>query len=221
MIKLYMRIKDRKIAFCLFSIVIMCTVYFATTNILPYAAAQGQTTTVIPPATQELITALEDIDHMRNLNPLKLTPEQLDKIITLLGDAKAEYEKKVNALGSVPLLQIADEIKSTKKQMLTGGLLPEEFDLKIQRIQNSFWVRRQSLNFENLGKVSKEMNAILTPKQIEIATKQEKEHYTKEGNDPAKATNAQLFNLYLADSFIGYSRMIPLLKEMRNAENKQ
>lgn len=163
-----------------------------------------------------IVSDLDDIDRLRVLNPLKLTPDQMDKLIAALTAAQADYDKKVNALGASLLAPTAGEVRTMKKQVLGGAAIPKEFDDKIKKLQADFLKQRDGLNAENIQRVSGVCKVILTEKQAADATKQERDAWEVDHpSAKSKATDAQLFNLFVVDTFISYSRIIPLLKEMK------
>ena len=164
-----------------------------------------------------IVNDLDDIDRLRVLNPLKLTSDQMDKLIAALTAAQADYDKKVNALGATLLAPNAEEVRTTKRQVLGGAPVPKEFDDKIKKLQSDFLKQRDGLNAENIQRVSGVCKVILTEKQTAEATKQERDVWEAAHPNTKKSSDAQLFNLFVVDTFISYPRIVPLLKEMKAA----
>jgi hypothetical protein len=179
------------------------------------AAAQDK-----PPAKTDatmIVSDLDDIERLRALNPLKLQPEQLDKLIAALKTAQTDYDKKVNAIGASVFGPAGSEVREVKKQTLAGNAIPKEFDEKMKKLQADFLKQRDDLNTANIVGVSAAVKAILTDKQVAAATKLERDQWDKDHPGGKGATDAQLFNLYCLDMFISGARTVPLLEEVRAA----
>lgn len=167
---------------------------------------------------QDLQLALDDIDTLHVLLPLKLTPVQMDKLVAAISTAKAEYEKKLPALSNAPLLKMADEIRDMRKKAIAGTPVPSTFDDRIKGIQADFDAKRLELNTANILAVSNACKPILNADQIALCAKMEIDAYKRNKRYNDKATDAQYFNAYVVDVFIGNPRVMPLLKEMRAAQ---
>jgi hypothetical protein len=178
-----------------------------------------------PPAKAEatataVVSDLDDIDRLRVLNPLKLEPDQLDKLAVALTTAQAEYDKKVNALGVSIFASSASEARAVKKDTLGGAPIPKDFDDKMKKLQADFLKKRDDLNVENIKNVGVACRVVLTDKQVTVATKMERDQWEKDHPDAKNATDNQLFNLYCVDMFISNPKIVALLKEMRAAVPK-
>jgi hypothetical protein len=181
----------------------------------PRAAAQDK-----PAAKTDataIVSDLDDIERLRSLNPLKLQPEQLDKLIAALKSAQADYDKKVNAIGASIFGPTASDVRDVKKQVLAGNPIPKDFDEKMKKAQADFLKQRDDLNTANIVAVSAAAKAILTDKQVATATKLERDQWDKDHPGGKGATDTQLFNLYCLDMFISGARTVPLLQEVRAA----
>ena len=185
------------------------------------AHAQGQTAPT-PSASskevQELQTALDDLDALHVLLPLKLTAEQMDKIAAAITSAKAEYTQKSLALSSAPLLKMADEIRDTRKKAIAGTPVPTAFDTRIQGIQSDSNAKRIELDTKNLVALSAATKSILTADQFAQCAKMEIDAYKRNKRYNEKTTDSQFFNAYVLDVFINNPRAVTLLKEMRTAK---
>src|ERR1051325_11023201 len=82
----------------------------------PVGAQEAETNGRPTREAQALLDALDDIDTLRSLTPLKLSADQIDKLIAAVTAAKADYDKKVTALASGPVLKMADDIREARKQ---------------------------------------------------------------------------------------------------------
>ena len=68
-----------------------------------------------------LFDMIDDIDWLRNLNPLKLKSEQITRMIAAITTVKTDYDKKAAALATTRVVKVAEEIRATKKKVLAGG----------------------------------------------------------------------------------------------------
>ena len=109
----------------------------------------------------------------------------------------------------------AGEFRDVKKQVVAGGAIPKDFDDKLKRLQAEFLKQRGALNTNNIKSVASAARAVLTDKQIAIATKMERDQWEKDHPDARNATDTQLYNLYCVDVFISSTRTVPLLREIR------
>src|SRR5947208_2823337 len=91
----------------------------------PSARAQAD---VMPPEVAALFDDIMDIDKLRVLNPLKLKPDQIDKLITTIKKSQADYDKALADAAVPPIRQISKDIKDTRRRMLEGGAIPKDFD---------------------------------------------------------------------------------------------
>ncbi len=170
-------------------------------------------------ATLDLVNDLNDIHYLQDLYPLKLTPEQLNKMIAAITSAQETYTKKVNALAADRVDKMADEIRAVKRKALAGEKVPADFDARMKQASDDFIAKRAQLNLNNIAAVASALRAILTPDQIAAAVKitRDVEGSKVQGD---KTTDAQWFNLYVTEVVIGYPQIVPLLKEMRTAKKQ-
>lgn len=184
----------------------------------PRTEAAAQAVVGKPPQdVQDLLSAVDDIDTLRVLNPLKLTPDQIDKIREAIRSAQADYEKRVVEIGTAPLRQLKDEIQSTKQSALAGKAVPKAFDDKVKKVQDDILKKREQLNIRNLATLSANIQGVLTREQIDTAAKLARAAYERLKAASPKTTDTQYFNSYVEDIFIKYPRIVSLLSEMRMA----
>ncbi len=169
-------------------------------------------------AVEDLLLELDDLDTLHILLPLKLTPEQMDKLIPMFTTAKTDFDKKSAALTSAALLKMADEIRATRKKAIAGTAIPTEFDDRVKAIQMEVAGKRKELDTTNIVAVSNACKTILNADQYALCAKMETDAYKRNKRYNDKATVAQYFNAYVMDAFIANPRTIPLLKEMRAAQ---
>lgn len=179
--------------------------------------ARAQDFTVKPsPTTQEISLAISDIDCLSWLNPLKLTPEQMDRITEGMLTAQADYDKQVRTMGDGLYSKVAPEVRSTKQRMLGGADLTDGFKQTMDKLQQDFFARRDKIDVKMLERVSGVVMEALTPKQREVASKLGREAFQRISKKPdAKGTESQHFNFYILKVFITYPRIVPLMQEIK------
>ena len=173
-----------------------------------------------PDSVQEiaaLSAALDDLGELRVLNPLKLTPEELDAVSKAVADSQADYNKKLAALGPLSIGKVAENIRNAKKQALAGKVLAS--DDTILKAMTDYAAKHKELDDATLKSLSDKLQTLLTEAQIKAAAKIARDEQAKLGGSTAKGTDAQWFNLYVLRVVIGYSRIVPLLKEMKAAQS--
>lgn len=168
------------------------------------------------PSSAELFTALDDIEGLRALYPLKLTPEQLDRVIQIVTDAQEETRKRQEAANQL-VREMAAEIQTVRRDALRGDPIPKEFDIKVKKAETEFLKKREGIRQQAIIALSTGLQKVLTAEQIANASRQDKEARIKLGKSTGEGTDAQWFNSYVVDAFIDVPRVLPLLKEMRAA----
>jgi hypothetical protein len=170
----------------------------------------------------QLINDLDDIDAMRPVVPLKITPEQLDKIIATLTTAQASYDRKLKAIAGPALAKLADQIRDVKQKTLKGEPIPKDFDLVAKQAEIEIVGKRKALDLDTLGSVATSLESILTPDQVKIAAKLDRDAQIKLGKATANTerTESQWFGSYVKDAIMTVPRIIPVLKQMRGTDSK-
>jgi hypothetical protein len=189
-----------------------------------WAAAQ-------PPATegsaeqrelQEMEQSIVDIDELKLLNTLKLTTEQIDKLVPIITTAQNEYNTQMAALDHSTLKKHIEDIRTVRKTAIAGGAVSTEQFERIRKAVDAHLKsekredKRREIHDRTLSSLSQKMRGVLTLEQVDLATKTAKEE-TEKTNKGAKGTDAQWFNAYVKGAIMSYPRIVPLLKEMRAA----
>lgn len=186
----------------------------------PVARAQGQDankdTSKDAKELADLLNTLADIDMLRYLNPLKLTPVQIDQMINAITFAQSEYDRKITAMGASPLLKVADDIRTTKRQALAGGDIPKEFDDQIRKIEAAILKRRDQIDAQNISGLAASFKNTLTESQMKTAIKLTKDRQRELGRS-TEGKDDQWLNAFVVNIVINNPRIVPLLKEMRTA----
>ncbi|MGC8669064.1 MAG: hypothetical protein ACP5VE_13195 [Chthonomonadales bacterium] len=181
------------------------------------AKAQSQ---FVPPEVVALFNDIDDIDKLRVLNPLNLTPEQIDKLIPTIQQAQQDYNKKLADAAVPPIKEIAAQIKATRRRLLSGGEVPKDFDERVKKIQAEFIARRDKEDAATLKSLVEAIRGILTPQQVGAAVTEARKALGEQNKSGPKADEDRLFSYYVLQVFITYPRILPLLQDMRDARAK-
>lgn len=179
------------------------------------AQAQGE---LLPKDVSGLLDDVSDIDKLRILNPLKLTADELDKIITSVKATQDTYNKKIADGTASKMRELATEIKETRAKMLTsGGGVPKSFDDKMKQVESDLVARRKEADTAALKGLSDAIRTVLKADQIKTAVTLARKFNESDGRPTATGTDAQFFNYYVLGTFIVYPRIVPLLEDMKKA----
>jgi len=178
------------------------------------AKAQGSKT---PDEMSAIFDDINDIDKLRVLNPLKLTAEQVGKLVTLVQDEQKAYNKRLADAAVAPLKPLAKDVKEIRSKLLSGGTIPTDFDEKVKNIQTDFLAKRKKEDAGTVSTLSAGMKQILTKEQVDVAVGLTRNLTKKDGQDTLKGDNDAFFNLYVIGTFITYPRIVPLLQDMQKA----
>jgi hypothetical protein len=189
-------------------VVLVCLLAAALSAATRTARAQAEP----PPAeVQALFDDISDIDKLRVLGPLKLTAEQLDKLIPVVKETQTTYNKKLAEAAAAPLREMAREIKAVKAKVLAGAEIPKDFDEKVKKAQADV-VKRQARDSERaITAISDALTSLLTKTQRSTLLALAKPVAPKD------STEDDLVRFYVVGAFLQYGRIVPLLEEMRKA----
>lgn len=169
---------------------------------------------------EELLASVEDIGELKFLNLLQLTAEQLDKLISAVNGAQAEYNAQLALFNQTALKKISSDILSARKLALSGKPVPTALNDRINKAIDAHLKntqKRKEIHDKTLSSLGEKFRGILTAEQIATAAKTAKEE-TEKTKQGVKGTEAQWFNAYVSSVVMGYPRILPLLKEMRTAK---
>jgi len=199
----------------------LCTLAATALCLLPAllisipAHAQGE---VVPKEMTALFDDIADIDKLRMLNPLKLTAEQIDKMIVLIKKTQTEYNKKLSDAAVPPIRDLAKDIKDTRRRMLTARSgVPKDFDDKVKKAQADYVKRRDAEDAATLKYLSDKLKEMFTKEQQTTAIQAAKKYTEEDGKPTKKGTDDQFFNLYVLGTIVVYQRIVPLLEDMKKA----
>ncbi len=172
--------------------------------------------------TGAILDAVNDIDKLRVIMPLKLSGSQIDKIVEAIVKGRAAFNKEIEQAATQPPARMADEIRRVKASALTGAPIPKDFDDRIKKMQDAFLEKRKSAENTALKSLSDAARAVLTPAQIKSAADSAKSAAEElAGGSPLKGTEAQWFNYYVLNVLIRYDRIDVLLAEVKAAGAKE
>ncbi len=182
------------------------------------AGSRAQSQGAQVPASQvKLNEQIADIDKLRMIVPLKLTTEQLDKLVTTVKASQAAYMKRIAAISEPYFESLAEDVKKIRASMLKGADLPKEFDAKVTKMQAEYVKKRDTEDQRTLKSLSENVKGILTQEQIDKAINLVKVQLSPDGKPTKEGTAEQWTNLYVLGTFILYPRAIPLLEDMKAA----
>jgi hypothetical protein len=169
-----------------------------------------------------ILDAVNDIDKLRVIMPLKLSGSQIDKIVDAIVKGRAAFNKEIEQGATQPPTKMADEIKRVKAAALTGAPIPKDFDERIKKMEDAFLEKRKAAENTALKALSDAVRAVLTPAQIKSASDSAKAAAEElAGGSPLKGTEAQWFNYYVLNVLIRYDRIDLLLGEVKSAGAKE
>ena len=193
---------------------LLCALFACGLSITVQAQANNATSDKSHKEVWDLTDQLDDLDRLSVITPLKFTPDQIDKIITVLEREQSAYDKKLSTTRAAMILKLGDEIRATRKQAIDGKTTPPAFFDKVKKARAEYMAFENKAGLELLGIVTKQMQPILTKEQIAIAAKLSKDAAASQKLSD-KGTDEQWFNYYLFNAVITNNRMVPLLKELR------
>ncbi len=166
-----------------------------------------------------LMNDINDIDRSRNITPLHLTPDQLKRVIAILEQLTADYERKVAMLTDKLFSPFMSDLKTVKTRVYGGGTIPKDFDARLKHAMDTLVADRKQLNLGNIASASNAIANVLTPAQIATAANLAKNSPANEGLYSDSTTQAQWYHLYVGKVFLSYPRIVPLLQAMLKAQS--
>jgi hypothetical protein len=171
----------------------------------------------IPAEVIALFRDIDDVDKLRVLNPLKLSAQQLEKIIAEVRQHQETYNRRLADSVVPPIRSIARDIKETRRKLLTGGDVPKDFDEKVKKLQADYIKRRDQEDRDTLKSLSDKIRAILSEEQVKKAVELAKTLTQKDGKPTLRGSDAEFFNYYVMMTFVVYPRIVPLMEDMKRA----
>ena len=163
-----------------------------------------------------LLDEITDIDVLRSLTPLKLTPDQIDKLLVAIQQTHDEYDKRMTEIGLAAMAPLADEIHAKHKEMLKGKDPSKDLDEKIKKALQTVESKRDGVLRDSYLFLTGTIQTVLTKDQKAIAIQMEKDSMMKMGSKPnPNNKDVQYLTAYAVDVFINCRRITPLLKLLK------
>lgn len=182
------------------------------------AAEPAKGENVIPREVLALFDDIDDIDKLRVIAPLNITPDQVDKIIALLDTTSRSQNVRLSALAVPPIKDLAAEIKAVRAKMLTGGAIPKDFDQKVVKLQAAFVKQKKAEEAKSLVTVTTGIFNLFTKTQISKAVQITRANTMLDGKPTMEGDDNAFFTYYVLNTFMSYPRMIPLLLDIKKAQ---
>jgi hypothetical protein len=184
------------------------------------AAAQQPGKALADKASQDaLLDEIAELDVLRSLTPLKLTADQIDKMLIAIDQSHEEYDKRMTEIGLAALAPLADEIHAKHKEMLKGAEPAKALDEKIKKALISVETKRDGVLRDSYLFLTGTLQSVLTKDQKAIAIQMEKDSIVRLGRklDPNNK-DAQYLTAYAVDVMVNFRRITPLLKQLKAAQ---
>ncbi|MFQ3610234.1 MAG: hypothetical protein SNJ72_01960 [Fimbriimonadales bacterium] len=155
-----------------------------------------QAPTPAPSEVDQLLIALADITWFNNIRPLKLTAEQVERLI---GTHKKAYERleKLIQEEARELRNRKDEILRVREDTARGKSLPKEFQETIKRLETEASQKRRQLRAQVVSEVATELKPRFTDEQMDYMVKRSKEVLESARIDTAQLKDDQLYALFV------------------------
>jgi hypothetical protein len=191
------------------------------------AHAQTPNSTLPPPDVQKTLDHIGDLDILKALNPLKLTAEQIEKIVEVLKSVAATGETKRKE-DNETFRALAAEVAKARESALQGGEITTELEQKVIKAFGDVEKRFTDTKKEAVNRVYGVTRPLLTDAQKEEIDRQVVKllggkrliprEYQK---DPKKAPKEVLQDMSLAyfiERILLFDRTRDLLTKIKPAE---
>lgn len=181
---------------------------------LPISAAVAQEPPPTPPPTaaaagavyveaQATLVQINDLSILRDLNPLKLTKEQIDTFLAVMRAIAADGEKR-RKQDADALRVIAPEIRAAYETAVGGGVVPAALDTRVRQVFQESAARLAAARRNAIGRLLIVAREDLTPAQkdnieaLSVKTFGGKRIPKEYQKDPSKAPREVVQDLALA-----------------------
>lgn len=187
----------------------------------------AQPTATQPPAdVQKVLDGIADLDLLKAVAPLKLTEDQIRKLVDIMKSAAAlgEQKRKEDHAAWRTLLE---DVEKAREEALNGGEIPAEVEARILKVLKDSEKRVEDLRKEGAGRIWSVAREVLTATQKDEIEKQTskmlggKRLVPREFKDnPAKAPKEAVQDLMLmlyVERILANDRAIGLLGRIKPA----
>lgn len=199
------------ISILLLSIMVCCKLSMAQSTGKPDTSVKQSKKTA--ENAKDLLQKIEDLQELAYLSPLKLTDDQVQKLIPLLKKLKISYDSDMDKVGAAHLNPLSDEISRAWQNGLLSQTPADSVNHDINTALEAILKDRHKRNLENIGAASTAVQAMLTPHQVDIAV-QIVQKLPENADRSPKASQSQWFNLWVGEGLLSYGRIVPLLESM-------
>lgn len=123
---------------------------------------------------ENLLLALAEINWLNNVNPLKLTPEQCDKLMEANQRAKKRLEQ-IFQEEAKELLTHKETIRKMRDEAREGKAVPKSFIDQMSELEKKSAQRRLQLRLDVVRGIGNELKPIFTKEQMEYIHKRSRE----------------------------------------------
>lgn len=165
---------------------------------------------------ERLLLALAEINWFYNVQPLKLSSEQVAKLIEANKKAFSRLEELFQTEAKELKAQ-REEILRVREEAAKGKPVPKEFIDKIKELEKKAIKRRQELRLEVVRGIGKELKPIFTEEQLQYMVKRGKEVLTEMKFSTEGIKEDQLYWFFVENVFLT-EQASTLLKELQKSE---
>jgi hypothetical protein len=168
---------------------------------------------------------LVELSLLQSLAPLKLTPEQIGKLLPALKKAR-ESAIELNKQDDEDLVRIGPEVSKARAQAIAGGSLPDTIEKRVLEMQRLAASRRLETTRKTVKAILEPFRELLTESQKSEIEKQSETFYggkrvPKEyAKDPSKAPKDVVQELAISayiERTLLFDKAIVLLELMKAA----
>jgi hypothetical protein len=184
--------------------------FFAVAALLFSTAARAQD----EPGRQAdaVLQDIADIDAAVLLSTIKLSAEQLKRLVPGLKAIQADHNARVAKAANAAMQMIAADVKAARRAALAGTPPGKSLMDRAKKAADDFKKVREREDNTTLGRLSSEFRKVVTPEQIALGAKWGRAQFkSSEGDD------VQFFNVWILKAVMGSPRSMALLEEMQSA----
>ena len=138
---------------------------------LPSSAGAQAIVTVPPADVQKTMDQIGDLDLLVALTPLKLTPPQIDTLLTLLKSIAREGEAKTKKDYEL-VRALAADVTKARTGMLAGKPLDTDLEARINKTNMEMEARYEAARADAAIRIAQTLKETLTPEQAALVAGQ-------------------------------------------------
>lgn len=174
-------------------------------------------------AVQEQIA---DLTLLQSLTPLKLAPDQIEKLLPILKKAR-ERAVELNRQDDEALVKLGPEVAKARTEAITQGSVPETIEKRIGETQRLAASRRLETTRKTVAEALEALREIFTTSQKDEIERQSEKYFggkrvpREYAKEPSKAPKAVVQDLAISayiERVLLFDRTIPLLELLKGAK---